>query len=72
MNKIRVRHTPYGWHPYRATMVGQAPYGWGNTPAEARAKLLANLEAAKLEAAATVAAMVERADAIIAQNEERQ
>ena len=39
MARIRVRKTPYGFHPYVATLKGVAVYGWGKTPAEARAKL---------------------------------
>jgi hypothetical protein len=50
--KIRVKRTPNGWHPYTATMTGKAPYGWGHTPAEAKAKLLANLQSAEIESAA--------------------
>ena len=40
---IRVKRTPNCLHAYTATMKGKGTYGWGNTPAEARAKLLANL-----------------------------
>ena len=41
--RIRVRHTPYGLHPYVAHIKGEARYGWGQTPAEARAKLVEQL-----------------------------
>lgn len=44
-NKIRVKKTPNCRHPYTATMVGEPTYDWGNTPQEARTKLLQNLEA---------------------------
>lgn len=37
--KIIVRKTNAGWHPYTATLRGHGAYGFGNTPAEARAKL---------------------------------
>lgn len=40
---IRVKKTPNCWHPYRATAKGFGTYGWGNTSAEAREKLLANI-----------------------------
>lgn len=43
-DKIRVRKTRGGWHPYVATMRGKGTYGWGNTPDEARAKLIENLD----------------------------
>lgn len=42
--KPRVHKTPNGWHAYTATLKGEATYGWGNTPSEARAKLAENLE----------------------------
>lgn len=38
-NKPRIRKTPNGRHLYTAALKGYATYGWGNTPAEARAKL---------------------------------
>ena len=38
--RIRVRHTPSGLHPYVAYRKGEPRYGWGQTPAEARAKLV--------------------------------
>ena len=41
--RISVRHTPYGLHPYVAHIKGEARYGWGQTPAEARAKLVEQL-----------------------------
>ena len=44
---IRVRKTPYAYHPYTATMKGFPVYGWGNTPDEARAKLLEVLARAR-------------------------
>lgn len=37
--KARVRKTPYGLHLYTATIKGEGTYGFGNTPAEARASL---------------------------------
>jgi len=37
--KVNVRWTPNCRHPYTATIKGRGEYGWGNTPAEARAKL---------------------------------
>jgi len=40
---IRVRKTPYAMHPYIATLKGCPIYGWGKTPADARAKLIENL-----------------------------
>jgi len=48
-DKITTRRTPNGLHLYRATMRGQGPYGWGNTPQEARAKLHENLAKAEAE-----------------------
>lgn len=48
-NPIRIRKTPNGRHLYAATMRGQGAYGWGNTPAEARAKLAENLESARID-----------------------
>jgi len=38
-SKPRVRKTPYGRHLYTATLRGHGTYGWGDTPAAARAKL---------------------------------
>lgn len=37
---VRVRRTPNCLHQYTATMRGKGAYGWGNTPAEARAKFM--------------------------------
>lgn len=45
-DQIRVKKTPGCWHPYRATAKGHGPYGWGNTAAEARAKLIDNIRKA--------------------------
>jgi hypothetical protein len=42
---IRTVKTPNGMHLYAAYKRGHGTYGWGNTPAEARAKLAANLAA---------------------------
>lgn len=43
-SKIIVRKTPNGLHLYTARVVGgNGIYGWGNTPAEARAKLAERL-----------------------------
>lgn len=42
--KPRVRKTPRGRHHYTATLKGYGTYGWGNTPAEAVAKLLDMIE----------------------------
>jgi len=43
--KIRVRKTPNSrWHLYKATVTGYGCYGWGNTPAEARAKMIEGME----------------------------
>lgn len=41
--KCRTKKTPRGRHLYYATVKGFGQYGWGNTPKDARAKLLANL-----------------------------
>lgn len=41
--KIRVRKTPHGLHPYVATIKGEVQYGWGNTPKEARECLMQRL-----------------------------
>lgn len=46
-DQIRVRKTPNCWHLYRATAKGHGPYGWGNTPSEARAKLIQNIREAR-------------------------
>ncbi len=43
--KIRVKRTPNGRHPYTANARGFATYGWGHTSAEARQKLIDNIEA---------------------------
>ena len=40
LERPRVRKTLNGRHPYVATLKGYATYGWGNTPDEAKAKLL--------------------------------
>lgn len=42
-NKITTRKTPNGRHLYKATCKGYGCYGWGNTPADARAKLAENM-----------------------------
>lgn len=42
--KIRVKRTQNGRHPYTATARGFATYGWGHTSAEARQKLIENIE----------------------------
>lgn len=47
---VRVRKTPNALHLYIATMRGQGTYGWGNSPAEARAKLADNLRLASAAA----------------------
>jgi len=40
IKKVTVRKSPNGRHLYYASEVrGNGTYGWGNTPAEARAKL---------------------------------
>jgi hypothetical protein len=52
IRKPRVRKTPNGWHPYTATLRGEATYGWGNNPAEAKAKLTENLARIAAEKAA--------------------
>jgi len=36
--RLRIRKTPYGLHLYTARVTGDPIYGWGNTPAAARAK----------------------------------
>lgn len=41
--KIRTKKTPNGLHLYAAYARGKGTYGWGDTPVEARTKLLANL-----------------------------
>lgn len=46
-NQIRVKRTPNYLHAYTATMKGKGTYGWGNTPAEARKKLLNRLAVEK-------------------------
>ena len=45
--RIRIRHTPYGLHPYVAYLTGEGCYGWGNTPQEARAKLAEQIRLAR-------------------------
>lgn len=54
--KIRVRKTPRGRHLYYATMRAVGPYGWGDTPDEARAKLAEMLTKFGHPAAAAVTA----------------
>jgi hypothetical protein len=39
-DRPRIRKTPNCRHLYAATLKGFAVYGWGNTPAEARTKLI--------------------------------
>lgn len=39
----QTRKTPHGLHLYRATLPRVGPYGWGNTPAAARARFAENL-----------------------------
>jgi hypothetical protein len=48
-----VRHTPNGLHKYTCTRRAQGVYGWGDTPAAARAKL-AEMEAKFAASAADV------------------
>lgn len=47
--KVYTKRTPNGRHAYYATIPGQGPYGWGDTPKEAREKLRENLIAARSE-----------------------
>ena len=50
--KVRITKTPYGRHLHTARIKGEPTYGWGNTPAEARAKLYALLlQNGRIEAA---------------------
>lgn len=58
---IRVRKTPNALHPYTATMRGKGTYGWGNSPAEARARLAKNLAAERREARRSERDFYERA-----------
>lgn len=41
--KVRIKKTPNCLHPYTATMKAVGTYGFGNTPAEARASLFRQL-----------------------------
>jgi len=52
--KIRVRKTPNCAHPYTATCVGNGTYGCGNTPEEARSKLVENMNHFELERRASL------------------
>lgn len=47
--KIVVRKTPSGLHLYTARIKWCGWYGWGNTPTEARIKLLEILKREKIE-----------------------
>ena len=46
---IVTRKTPNGRHLYRATCKGYGCYGWGDTPAAARAKLAENIASEESE-----------------------
>lgn len=46
---VNTRRTPNGRHLYHATVPGEGPYGWGDTPQAARDKLRENILAARQE-----------------------
>lgn len=52
---IVICKTPNGRHRYRATCKGYGCFGWGNTPAEARAMLAENMAAEDADRQANIA-----------------